>query len=223
MQFGGTTPLVHGSLDGIDGLFQIDTGSSASLTLTSPFVASHDLRVKYRPAGNIVIGRGVGGYAHADVARASLLTLGAVSIADPVIELATDRRGAFAARGYAANVGNDVLSRFTVTFDYLHRIMYLEKTAASAAPPAYNRAGIYAQNDDRRYFEVVGVLPSGPGATAGLQAGDHITAIDGKPAEAVTANQFWGLLREPAGTTHTLAVDRNGSTSTISLTLRDVV
>ena len=223
MLFDDTTPRVRGSLDGLPGLFQIDTGSAGSLTLTSPFVAANDLRHKYKIAGNVVTGRGVGGYSHSDLARGGTLMLGAVAVSDPVLELSTDTRGAFGSREYAANVGNDVLRRFTITFDYARRMMYMERTPAGAFPPPPNRSGMYAQNDDRRYFEVVDVLPNGPAATAGLRAGDHITAVDGKPADSLTADQFWTLLRGPAGTAHTFIVDRGGTSTTLTLTLRDVV
>ena len=221
--FDDTTPRVRGSLDGLPGLFQIDTGSAGSVTLTSPFVAANDLRHKYKIAGNVVTGRGVGGYSHSDLARGRTLMLGTVSVSDPVLELSTDTRGAFASRAYVANVGNDVLKRFAITFDYSRRTMYLERTAAGALPPPSNRSGMYAQNDDRRYFEVVDVLPNGPAATAGLRAGDHITAIDGKPADSITADQFWTLQRGPAGTSHTFNVDRAGTASSVTLTLRDVI
>lgn len=221
--FDDTTPRVRGSLDGLPGLFQIDTGSAGSLTLTSPFIAANDLRHKYKVVGNVVTGRGVGGYSRSDLARGGTLMLGTVAVSNPVLELSTDARGAFASREYAANVGNDVLRRFIITFDYARRVMYMERTPGGAVPPPPNRSGMYAQNDDRRYFEIVDVLPNGPAASAGLRAGDHITVVDGKPADSLTADQFWMLQRGPAGSTHTFIVDRGGAAITLTLTLRDVV
>jgi hypothetical protein len=225
IRFAGKTPRAEGEIDGIPALLQIDTGSAASMTLTGPFVAGHDLEQKYHPVGNVVIGRGIGGYTRGDLARAKVVRLGDVEVDDPVIELSTDKGGAFASPRYAANLGTDVLSRFALTFDYSRKVMYVEKTPAGLAPPPYNRAGMYAQNDDRAFFVVAGVLPGGPAASAGLQAGDEITAIDGRPASAVSSGEFWTMLRGPVGTTHLLTVRRSGESQarSVTLILREVV
>lgn len=63
---------------------------------------------------------------------------------------------------------------------------------------------------------VGGVLPGSPAAAAGLQAGDHILAIEGKPV------QKWGELvetvRESAGRRLTLLVDRSGAKLRLPIT-----
>jgi predicted aspartyl protease len=215
--------LVQGTIDGLAGTFQIDTGSSASLILTSPFVAAHDLRAKYDPVGNMVVGRGIGGYTRADVARGGRLDIGGFSLDDFVVELSTDTRGAFASRRIDGNVGNDVLRRITFTLDYARHVAYLEPNSRSAIPSPPDRAGLYVQNDDRRFFEVVSVLEGGPAYQAGLRPGERITAIDGTPALDVTMDAFWRLLRGPPGETHEFTVERDGTDLTISVTLREIV
>ena len=40
-------PVVAGTVDGLQGAFQIDTGSDGSLSVTSPFVARNDLVRRY--------------------------------------------------------------------------------------------------------------------------------------------------------------------------------
>jgi hypothetical protein len=217
------TIVADGAIDGLAARFQIDTGSSASLILSSPFVSEHDLGEKYRTVGNMVVGRGLGGYTRADLARAKELTVGAFEINDIVLELSTDRRGAFASHRIDGNIGNDVLRRLTLTLDASRHVAYLERNAATSVPTPSNRSGMYVQNDDRRFFDVVSVLRGGPADEAGLQAGDRITAIDGTPAAELTLDYVWRLLRGPPGEQHELTVERDGVKLSFNVTLQEIV
>jgi predicted aspartyl protease len=221
LHLGSSEAIVEGSIDGVSGSFQIDTGSSASLILTSPFVAANKLREKYQIAGNMIVGRGIGGYSRADLARGKRLRIGTFQIDDMVLDLSTDNGGAFASHWVDGNIGNDVLQRLTMTLDYAHHVAYFEPNARTNVPTPPNRIGIYVQNDNRTYFDVVDVLASGPAFEAGLRTGDRITAVDGVPARNVTENDFWRLLHDMSGSVHTFTVDRSGQTMTVSVTLRD--
>jgi putative serine protease PepD len=62
------------------------------------------------------------------------------------------------------------------------------------------------------------IVPGGPAAKAGLQAGDLITAVNGTPVASV--NQFVATIANYApGDTVTLTVNRNGQSKSIKLTL----
>ena len=223
LQLGSSEAIVRASIDGLTGSFQIDTGSSASLILTSPFVDAHKLRSMYQTAGNMIVGRGVGGYSRADLARGKRLRIGTFEIDNMVIDLSTDTAGAFASRWVEGNIGNDVLARLTMTLDYAHHVVYLEPNSRTDVPTPPNRTGMYVQNDDRAYFSVVDVLADGPAFEAGLRTGDRITAIDGIPSRSVTENDFWQLMYGPIGATHVFTIERNGQTSSFSVTLQDIV
>ena len=215
--------FVRGTIDGLAGRFQIDTGSSASLILNSPFVAAHDLRQRYHPVGNMVIGRGIGGYTRADLTRGNELRIGDFQLDDVVVDLSTDRRGAFASRRIDGNIGNDVLQRLTLTLDTSREVAYIEQNSRTAIPIPSNRGGLYVQNDDRRFFDVVSVLAGGPAYKAGLRVGDRIVAVDGTAAADVSLNDFWQLLRGPPAETHDFTVERDGETKTVSLKLQEIV
>ena len=219
----GGAIVVRGSVDGLAARFQIDCGSSASLILSSPFVASNALREKYHTAGNMVIGRGLGGYTRADLTRAKELDIGGFKLEDVALELSTDRRGAFASHRINGNIGNDVLRRMTLTLDVSRKIAYVENDSRTAMPTPPNRAGMYVQNDDRRFFEAVSLLPGGPAYDAGLREGDRITAIDGTPSEKWTLDAVFDLLRGPPGENHDFTVERDGDVTTFSVTLREIV
>lgn len=223
LALGHGSTVVHGEIDGLEGDFQIDTGSSASLILTSPFVDAHDLRKTMHPVGNMVVGRGIGGYTRADLALGKELKIGTFELDDVVLDLSTDSSGAFASHWIDGNIGNDVLRRVTLTIDEQRHMAYVERNSHTDVPTPPNRAGLYAQNDDRSYFSVVGVLDGGPAYDAGMRAGDRIVDIDGAPASSITADALWKLLRGPPGESHRFTIERNGSTLELSVTLRNTV
>jgi putative serine protease PepD len=65
---------------------------------------------------------------------------------------------------------------------------------------------------------VVAVTPGGPAAQAGLQVGDVITKLDGRPA--TSAEQLLALtLTHKPGDTITITYERQGQSNTTRLTL----
>lgn len=62
------------------------------------------------------------------------------------------------------------------------------------------------------------VLPDTPGAAAGLQAGDLVTAVDGIPTDDLDLDAYIGLAVGDAGTDVTYTVDRGGETVELTIT-----
>lgn len=126
LTFSGLTPQIDGQLDGVQGRFTIDTGSDLHLTLSTGFVASHDLLDKYAPAG-VVHSIGMGGASTLLTGQAGTLTLGGIAIDKPRLEFPTLSLGAFAASDVAGNLGDGILRQINWLFDYRQRTVYLEK------------------------------------------------------------------------------------------------
>lgn len=219
ISFNGHVPLVEGSLDGISGLFEIDAGSRASLTLTSPFADRNQLAQKYHASPAITIGEGVEGPARARLARATLLKLGTVDVPAPLTLLSTATGGPLANPGLAGNVGFGVLRRFNVVFDYHDQQMWFEKNAAFGDKDVQDRAGLWAERG-KDGITIVDVLANGPAATAGLKAGDIVKSVDGKPVASLSLDAFRTRLKAPAGSKLRLTL---GNGRAIVITLRDLV
>jgi membrane-associated protease RseP (regulator of RpoE activity) len=216
-------PQVEGEIDGLPGRFDIDTGSRGSLTILAPFAQKHGLKDRYKGSFEGVTGWGVGGPARGAVVRAGTLKLGGVTVAEPIVELSLQTKGAFSDPYVAGNVGAGVLKKFNVIFDYGRRKIIFEPNAAYASRDTYDRTGMW-MNLERGAFRVMDVMAQGPAAEAGLKAGDAILMIDGKtPAQLSLAAARTRFRSDPPGTKVVLLVLSGGAKREVALILRDLV
>ena len=83
-----------------------------------------------------------------------------------------------------------------------------------------NYAGLGLETDLRDgWLIVVAPMPGGPAERAGLQPGDRITEVMGKPAKGWTSEEASRALRGKPGTTVILKVERPGLTAPIEFKL----
>jgi hypothetical protein len=222
--FADHNPEIAGSFEGIPGKFRIDTGARDDLTLNKPFVARNDLRAKHPKGADVVDGWGIGGPSRGYVTRAAEFSLGPVVVHDVVASFATQDKGAFAGDDYQGNIGAGILKRFVVTFDYERQIVYLKPIARTVEDiGTYDRAGMWF-NAAPDGLEVVDVTKNSPAEVAGIKAGDHIVAIDGKPAGDTPVYELRRRLRNAKpGTVIRFTIARAGRTLTVAVTLRDLI
>jgi hypothetical protein len=222
-KFNGHTPQVEGDLDGIRGLFDIDTGSRSALSVLKPFWEKHGLEARFGARLEAVTGWGVGGAARARLARAGVLRLGGVVIERPVTELSTQTKGSFTDTYVAGNVGGEILKRFNLILDYTKQTLIFERNPAQSSPYAFDRSGLWF-NRAGAGFEVIDVIPGGPAALAGIKVGDVVLEIDGRDPEALPLPEARREFRtRPAGTTLRLTVRTGAETRKVDLTLKDLV
>ncbi len=212
------TPRVKGQVDGVAGVFRVDTGNRGSLTLSRSFAEANGLADRH---GGIeaVHGATVTGPLRATIARGGALTLGDIDVAGPITAIVASDSGALANPDVAGSIGNGVLRRFDVVFDLPHRLLHLERSAAFAAPDVYDRSGLWIERGEAG-FEVVDVVDGGPAAIAGLAAGDVITAVDGTRFTAMSLAALRAALRGAPGRTIRLAL-ADGTVRVV--TLRDLL
>lgn len=217
-----TIPQFNGSVDGLHGTFEVDTGNRGSLTLMSPFVASHGLAKKYGSNVAGITGFGIGGASSARVTRIKAMTIGPVEVPNVITDLSTDTMGAMADSSVAGNLGGGVLKRFTVTFDYRNQIMYLQKNADFAQTEG-DRSGLVIAAV-KAGIRVLGVLTSTPAAQAGLRPHDLIKSVNGVDATKLGLVRIRQLLSGPPGTTVKLTVTTGTAAArAVTLTLKDYV
>jgi len=220
-------PEVKGAIDGVSGLFAIDTGDNSSLLLIAPFARRYGLVDRYH-ADIPYEGRSVGA-THGVWARqrAHTVTLDgadgrpAVEVHDPVTRASLQTAGFDANRNVSANIGLGILKQFNLTFDYARQRLILEKSHFYGQRDVFNRTGLRLKRDGAAWIITI-IYPDSPAAAAGLKPGDRIIAIEGHRADQIDEDALAALLKGPVGSRLLLTVGA-AEKPPLTLILRDVM
>ena len=225
---GAGHPIIDGEVtpigsDPVKGKFVLDIGSSAALILYSPFVVDHHLLGPNLKTIKAIGVGGAGGASTGRIGRVTELKIGAFKISNPTTMFSEDKEGALASSAVLGNIGAQVLSKFRLLLDYGHDRIIFEPN--STFPEGFERAfsglAMVAEGKDYRTFRITDLLDNAPGAEAGLQKNDIITAIDGKAAAGLTLSKLIDLFERPAS--YKLTVRRGDQTLQVTLTPRKLV
>ncbi|MCP3979107.1 MAG: hypothetical protein GY716_07215 [bacterium] len=195
----------------------VDIGASHALSLN--FDSDDRIRV---PEGAVetALGRGVSGEVLGHVGRVKSFTLAGRQFDNLVVSFPeSDHQNPRGVKSLDGNLGNGILSRFNIIFDYTNRRLLLLPNPSIDDPFEFDMSGIQFRGDS---FEIKRLVPGSVAAEVGLQPGDVVLEVDGRPAETVG---FWTLremLREH-GRQVVLEVERGSRRVTAKLRLRRFV
>jgi hypothetical protein len=221
--FYGTQPQIACTIDGIPAECAIDTGARDTITFLAPFTAAHPQIVPATLSAPGINGFGVGGPAIGRLGRVASIGIDDFTLPNLVGDYSSQTQGAFAAPFVAANIGGNLLRRFTVTFDYNAGTMALVPNAALSDPDGYERSGLFLLRRGGATI-VADSRPGTPAASAGVVKGDAIASVDGSPTGTMSLSQIREIFSQPAGTVVTLQVtSKTGGPRTVKFTLADYV
>lgn len=204
----------------------VDSGASHGLMLeptSDPRIVVPDSTI------SSVIGRGLGGEITGKIGRIQSLKLGTYEIKNVIANFpdpnsyfdslklgATERNGA---------IGGEVLSRFTVIFNFPKEEMYLKKNSAFKKKFHYNLSGltVKAKGSRLNVFEVTEVRDQSVADNAGVLPGDLILNINGLNTTSLDLNTLNGFFNFRPGKKITLMVDRKGQQHKIQFKLADQI
>jgi aspartyl protease len=115
--FAGVIPIVAATIDGIATKVLIDTGDRSSLTLFGPFAKKHNFYAKASQV-NIVTGYGLGGPVYGDVFTLPSLTIFGRQLSAVVTRASRQTGGVFTESEQGGSIGEGVLKRFNIIYDY---------------------------------------------------------------------------------------------------------
>jgi hypothetical protein len=120
----------------------------------------------------------------------------------------------------AGLIGSNVLLNYRVGLDYAHSTVYFEFGRSSSFPD-FDVIGLTLRPEDDGRFTILGVAdldgkPSVPQGAEGVQAGDHLVAIDGIPVGGSTMGQVWAGLGGTPGQERKLTIERAGKQFTVT-------
>jgi predicted metalloprotease with PDZ domain len=188
-----------------------------------PFTTSHPQIVPATLTAPGINGFGVGGPAIGRLGRVASVGIGDFTLTDLVADYSAQTQGAFAAPFVAANIGGNLLRRFTITFDYRNGTMALVPNATLHEPDVYERSGLFLIRHGGSTV-VADARPGTPAASAGIVKGDVVASIDGSPAGGMSLGQIRDVFYQPAGTVVTLQITgKDAAQRTVKLTLGDYI
>jgi hypothetical protein len=204
----------------LTGKFEIDTGSTGTVSVNAPFVRRHRLE---RAVGDSRVTRmgGVGGTAEALLARALAVRLGGYELRAPVVRLSRATRGSLAATQADGIIGGEIFRRFSLTVDLARRRIYLEPGAEFTEPFEDDMSGIELLGDgpDFKTYLIDDVEAGSAAAEAGVEGGDVLTAIDDRPASEFTLDEIRRMFRQD-GREYALELRRGERDVRVRLKLR---
>jgi len=203
LSFDGRTPLVHASVNGIDGVFMMDTGDSGDLTVFEPFAKAH--RIALDGTVSASHSGGVGGIIENRSGHVASFALGQHPLRDPPATFSAPKSGVFASELLAGNIGQGILSRYVMTLDYASRRMQLQPGNAWSKPFEDGPSlGFGLNRTSHEQYQVIAVTPSSPAQRVGLAPGDIVIALGGVPASRLGLDDLRESMRH--GVSHGLTV-----------------
>ncbi len=201
----GNTALVQLTVAGADGkpvngMFLIDSGSVGDVTLMKTFVDANPSLQSKKLVGVPSV-TAVGGTLDVASGSLGLLELGNYSMHDlPAIFLRRQNPGFPAVAGL---LGNDILRRFDVIFDFPHAKLWLKPNANFGKPFILGVGSGILLTVKPPVYDVVlvrDVIAGSPAAHAGVRPGDRIVRIRLRSKNSVAATslaQVYKALAEP--------------------------
>jgi hypothetical protein len=143
------------------------------------------------------------------------------------VDFPKDRMDYFAKRAGIATaglIGSNALLNYRVGLDYAHATIYFE-FGRTFSFPDFDVVGLTLRPEDDGRFTILGVAdidgkPSVPQGPDGVQAGDHLVAIDGIPVGGSTMGQVWAGLGGTPGQERRLTIERAGKQSMVTATVQ---
>lgn len=204
----------------------VDSGASHGLMLEP---TSHPRIQVPDSVVSSIIGRGLGGEITGKIGRIGSLRLGDYLLEDAIASFPdpnsyfdslklshTERNG---------SIGGEVLSRFTVIFNFPKEEMYVRKNASFKKKFHYNLSGltVKAKGASLNVFEIMEVREKSVSAHAGVKEGDLIVSVNGINTRNLDLNTIIGFFNRKPGKRVNLVVNRRGEQIRITFELADQI
>lgn len=192
----------------------VDSGASHGLLLepsSSPLITVPDQVV------SSIIGRGIGGAIMGKVGRIKSLSMGSYQLENVIanfpdpnsymdsLKLGTTHRN--------GTLGGEILSRFTVAYDFSKEEIHLKKNASFKKEFYYNLSGltVKAVGASLNTYQIIEVKDHSNAQKSGILEGDLIHSVNGILASQLDLNTLLGFLNVRPGKKVSLYINRNGT------------
>ncbi|OJJ18708.1 hypothetical protein BKI52_24195 [marine bacterium AO1-C] len=203
--------------------FLIDTGAGACVGFTTSFSKTHQLAKKFDKKYRFYTSGATTNKTYLEAAKLPELTLGGYAFQDIPVSISNTRRGVLGTYRNGGILGNRILKRFNITFNYKTRRAYWEPNQAYQRAFERNCAGIlFGFTDNFQQLEVHQVIAGAPAQQAGLKKGDHVLEVQGKRVTSKDLRWIKKQLGIPNREV-TLKIKRKGRVKLVQIKLRAMI
>lgn len=219
-------PLVLKDGTSIDAKLMMDSGASHGLMLET----MSDPRIKVpEKAVSSLLGRGLGGAIYGKVGRINSLTLGSHQLEDVIANFPDPNSYADSIK--VGNVfrngaiGGEVMSRFTIVFNFPKERVYIKKNSNFKNNFYYNLSGITVKaiGSALNIFEVTEVRDKSASQRGGILPGDQILSVNGVAASSLDLNSVNGFFNSKPGRRIRVEISRKGEKIRKEFLLQDQI
>jgi hypothetical protein len=192
----------------------VDSGASHGLVLEP----DSDPKLKVPPRHiKSIIGRGIGGIITGQIGRIKAIDIGDYTIPnvisnfpDPNSYMDTLKTGRAIFRN--GSIGGEILSRFSVVFDFPKEKMYFKRNHDYKKKFYYNLSGLTlkAEGSSLRKYEITDVREQSVADLAGLQSGDIVLSVNNILATDLELNTINSYFNSKPGKKVVLEIERAG-------------
>ncbi|MFO7616638.1 MAG: aspartyl protease family protein [Bacteroidales bacterium] len=200
----------------------IDTGASLGLWIAP----SADSRIRI-PSKTIetLLGYGLSGEIQGVNGRVRSLQIGPHKFRQPIISF-PDSSGipiANLTTGRHGSLGNDILRRFRIYYDFGGQMIYVRPNKFYSDPFSYNRSGMEVEKPFIGYpvYQVYSIIPDSPADQAGVRPGDLIEYINHLPVLNMKLDEINNILHGESGRIIHLRISREGDQHDIRFKLKE--
>lgn len=160
------------------------------------------------------LGTGLTGKIIGKVGRVTSLKLGSFIFKDAIASYPIYNIDSTYNKERNANLGAEILSRFTITYDYRNKAMYLKKNSRYKNSFEHDMSGIslYTESGPPSKRLINKIDDNSPAQNAGLQIGDEIIGINFKNVDDLTLTEISDILKGKNGSGVVVEVWRKNAT-----------
>ena len=227
-KFHHTIPTVKATImlnngESLSGNYYLNTGAGTTVDFNTPFANANGIIDKTGDHYSYLVkGLGAKETRHYE-GRVKSFTFGATTIDNLPIGISQVKTGIQGEKKVAGIIGNRILNRFNVLFDYQTHKIYLEPNGRNGNEYAVNCSGIDLQlSKDKSRVLIHQVFVGTQAEEKGIIVDDELLSINGESAMRLGLPAIEKILKK-SGSTVTLTLNSGGSTKEVSLDLKSLL
>ncbi len=221
-------PTIKGSIqlnndEVIKGTFFVNTGAGTSLDFNTPFSNKHDIIHKTGEHYSYLVKDISNNETLHYEGRVKTLSFDGFDFDELPIGISQVKQGIQSNGHVSGIIGNKLLRKFNILFDYPKHRIYLEKSQYFDDEVKVNCSGMDIQlNEDMTAVLIHQIIADSPASDLGISVNDELISINGKQAMDLSLVEIERMLKK-AGESVTIEVNQDGAVKQHTLKLKSLL